>query len=187
MLTKRAWIAIIAVPLLAASAGGAYAAPLNAIGIENQYADIIAQIGGPYVHAIAIETDPNTDPHEFEASPRIAEQIAAANLVVENGLGYDDWADKMLAATENPARRKINVQHVLNLPDATENPHLWYAPANMMAVADAIATSLATLDPAHAQSFEANAANFRRSLTPILNGIAPVSKSPSPNRSVMIC
>jgi zinc/manganese transport system substrate-binding protein len=150
----------------------AHAAALRAIGIENQYADIIAQIGGPYVNVTAIETDPNTDPHEFEVSPRIAADLAGADLVVENGLGYDDWADKMLAATPNPARRTINVQHVLGLPDTTENPHLWYGVGTMPAVADAIAASLAARDPAHATTYQANAAAFTTSLAPILTAIA---------------
>ena len=63
------------------------AAQIAAVGVENQYADVIAQIGGPYVQVTAIETDPNTDPHSFEISPRIAEQIAGCGLIVENGLG----------------------------------------------------------------------------------------------------
>jgi zinc/manganese transport system substrate-binding protein len=148
-------------------AGVAAAAPLRAIGIENQYADIIAQVGGTYVAVTAIETDPNTDPHEFEVSPRIAAELAGADLVVENGLGYDDWADRMLAATANPARQVIDVQRCLGLPDTTRNPHLWYDVARMPAVADAIAASLVRLDPAHARNFQANAERFAMSLVAV--------------------
>jgi len=161
-------IAALAVALLLGHATAGHAAPLQAIGIESQYADIIAQIGGPYVTVTAIETDPNTDPHEFEVSPRIAAALAGADLVVENGLGYDGWADKMLAATANPARQTINVQHILGLPDSTENPHLWYAVTSMPTLGDAIAAALAKLDPAHAQIFQANARKFEISLIPIM-------------------
>jgi zinc/manganese transport system substrate-binding protein len=165
-------IAAFAVPLLLACAAAGHAAPLAAIAIESQYADIIDQIGGPYVAVTAIETDPNTDPHEFEVSPRIAAELAVSDLVVENGLGYDGWADKMLAATANPARQTINVQDILGLPDSTENPHLWYAVTSMPSLAYAIAAALAKLDPPHAQIFQANARKFEISLIPVTAMIA---------------
>lgn len=158
----------------AASHGTAHAQPnaIQAIGVENEYADVISQIGGQYVQVTAIMTDPNTDPHSFEASPRIAAKIAAAGLVVENGLGYDDWADKMLAASPSAARKVINVQHLLNLPDSTPNPHLWYAPTTMPALAKALAADLSALQPAHAAYFQANAARFDASLKPWLAALA---------------
>ncbi len=150
----------------------AHAAPIQAVGAENQYADIIAQIGGPYVTVSAIESDPNTDPHSFEISPAIASQIASAQLVVENGLGYDDWAGKLLAATPSATRKIINVQHVLNLPDSTANPHLWYAPATMPAAANAITAALTALDPAHAANYQANNQKFLTSLNAETTAIA---------------
>ena len=50
---------------------------INAIGAENEYANVLAQIGGKYVHVCAIVSDPNTDPHTFEASPSVARRSAA--------------------------------------------------------------------------------------------------------------
>jgi zinc/manganese transport system substrate-binding protein len=149
----------------------AEAGPVAAMGVENEYADVIAQIGGPYVQVTAIETDPNTDPHSFEVSPRIAAQIAGCALLVENGLGYDGWADRMLAASPNPRRKVVNVQALEGLPDDTPNPHLWYDPKTMPAVAQVVAGDLAALDPAHAGFFRARAADFDASLKPWLAGI----------------
>jgi len=148
--------------------GQALAAPVAAIGAESQYADVVAQIGGPYVQVSAIETDPNTDPHSFEISPRIAEQIAGCALLVENGLGYDGWADKMLAASPSPGRKVINVQALEGLPDDTANPHLWYDPKTMPAVAKAVADDLAALDPEHKGYFRAHEAVFDGALKPWL-------------------
>ena len=147
-------------------------ATIKAIGVENEYADVISQIGGQYVRVTAIETDPNTDPHTFEVSPKVAAAFAGANLVVENGLGYDPWADKILSAAPNPARRLINVQHLLGRPDSTPNPHLWYDPATMPAVAKALAADLSALDPAHAAYFRANLVRFDASLAPWTAAIA---------------
>jgi zinc/manganese transport system substrate-binding protein len=154
--------------LLLALAGPlpAAAQTLRAVGIESQYADVIAQIGGRFVTVSAIETDPNTDPHTFEVSPQIAEQIAEADLIVENGLGYDSWADRMIAAAPNAGRLVINVQQLRGLADSTANPHLWYDPATMPAVADALATDLAELQPTHAAYFAGNAAAFKAALKP---------------------
>ena len=170
---------------LTLAAGPALAAGIPVVGIENEYADVIAQVGGPYVSVTAIETDPNTDPHTFEASPRVARQLAAARLIVENGLGYDSWADKLIAATQSPGRELINVQQLRGLPDSTPNPHLWYDPATMPAVAAAVAEDLSKLDPAHAAVFAANAKTFDASLKPWTQAMAAF-KAQHPNVPVAV-
>jgi zinc/manganese transport system substrate-binding protein len=138
---------------------------ITAIGAENEYADVIAQIGGKYVNAEAIMSNPNTDPHTFEASPAVAREITAAQLVVQNGVGYDTFMSTIENADPGSGRKVITVQDLLGLPDSTPNPHLWYNPTTMPAVANAIAADLAALDPAHASYFKANAAVFIASLS----------------------
>lgn len=145
---------------------------IQAVGAENEYANVISQIGGRYVQVSAIESNPNTDPHTFEASPSVAREIEAAKLVVQNGLGYDTWASKIEAASPNPERKVIDVQHLLGLPDSTPNPHLWYKPTTMPAVAKAIASDLSQLEPAHAKYFQANDHAFDVSLDPWYQAIA---------------
>ena len=137
-----------------------------AIGVESQYADVLAQVGGPYVTARAILSNPNTDPHSFEASPRIAREVAGASVVVMNGLGYDAWIQRIMAAAPNAQRQVIDVRELLGLPRDTVNPHLWYDPRTMPAVAEAAARAFAALDPPHAAFFHANAQRFAASLGP---------------------
>jgi zinc/manganese transport system substrate-binding protein len=177
----RSGVLAVALPLAAAllasacssssgTAGGgtaaaASAAKITAIGAENEYADVIAQVGGRYVQASAIMSNPNTDPHTFEASPAVAREIAAAKLVVQNGVGYDDWATTIENAAPSDGRQVINVQQLLKLPDSTPNPHLWYEPSTMPKVASAIAAGLGQIDPAHASYYKANAAKFTASLS----------------------
>ena len=139
---------------------------IKAVGVENMYADVISQIGGKYVQVQAIETDPNTDPHTFEVSPKVAREIAGAQLIVVNGLGYDDWAGKMISASHMPNRKVINVQRLLGLPDDTANPHLWYDPKTMPVVAKAIADGLSALLPDRTTYFHANVDKFIASLEP---------------------
>jgi zinc/manganese transport system substrate-binding protein len=146
------------------AAAGASVAKITVIGAENEYADVIAQVGGKYVQASSIMSNPNTDPHTFEASPAVAREITGAKLVVQNGVGYDDWATTIENADPGDGRQVINVQQLLGLPDNTANPHLWYKPTTMPAVANAVATDLGQIDPAHAAYYKANAASFTASL-----------------------
>jgi zinc/manganese transport system substrate-binding protein len=145
--------------------GSASAGAIVAIGAENQYADVIGQVGGKYVRATAIMSNPNSDPHTFEASPQVAQQISAAQLVVQNGLGYDGFMNTIENAAGSGGRKVIDVQQLLGLPDSTPNPHLWYKPGTMASVASAVARDLGAIQPAHAAYFKANAAAFTSKLT----------------------
>jgi zinc/manganese transport system substrate-binding protein len=154
------------------TAAAASTTKITAIGAENEYADVISQIGGRYVNVSAIMSNPNTDPHTFEASPAVAREVTAAQLIVQNGVGYDTWATTIENADPSGSRKVINVQQLLGLPDSTPNPHLWYKPTTMPAVANAVAADLGQIDPAQASYFKANAASFIASLTAWNNAIA---------------
>jgi zinc/manganese transport system substrate-binding protein len=147
-------------------------AAIVAVGAENQYANVISQIGGKYVHVTAIESNPNTDPHTFETSASVAQLVSTASLVVQNGLGYDSYMNKIEAAAPNPHRKVIDVQTLLGLPDSTPNPHLWYKPSTMPAVARAVASDLASIQPSQASYFRARAAAFGSSLQPWYQALA---------------
>ncbi|MGH3254758.1 MAG: metal ABC transporter solute-binding protein, Zn/Mn family [Streptosporangiaceae bacterium] len=169
----------LAVALLAGACSSSSALPsasggdaIVAVGAENEYANVIAQVGGKYVQASAIMSNPNTDPHTFEASASVAREVSAAQLVVQNGVGYDTFMNTIENAAPNSSRNVIVVQDLLGLPTDTPNPHLWYKPSTMPAVANAIAAGLAAIAPAHASYFKANAAAFISSLAAWDNAIA---------------
>jgi zinc/manganese transport system substrate-binding protein len=143
-----------------------------AVGAENEYASVLSQIGGKYVSVSSILDNPNTDPHTFEASPSVAEEIARAQIVVQNGVGYDGFMNKIESASPSSNRTVIVAQRVLDLPADTPNPHLWYSPRTMPAVAMVIAKDLVKLDPTHASYFQKNLAIFDTSLQPWLRAIA---------------
>ncbi|HEX6451463.1 MAG TPA: zinc ABC transporter substrate-binding protein [Trebonia sp.] len=177
-------------PSSAAASGGNSAAAAStskivAIGAENEYADVIGQVGGKYVQASAIMSNPNTDPHTFEASPAVARNLSNAKLIVQNGVGYDDWATTIENAAPSDGRQVINVQQLLHRPDNTPNPHLWYDPKTMPAVANAVAADLGQIDPAHAAYYKANAATFTKSLSAWTGAIAAF-KSAHPNTPVAV-
>ena len=155
-----------------ASAAGNGGGKVAIVAGENEYGNVASQIGGPYVSVFSVDSNPNTDPHTYEATPSVAQQIAKANLLIENGVGYDTFMDTLASASPNPDRKVINVQRLLRLPASTPNPHLWYDPKTMPAVARALATDLAALEPAHASTFRANEAKFVGSLRPWMQAIA---------------
>ena len=169
-------ITAVGLGLLACACSSAASTPGNkpivAVGAENEYANVIAQIGGRYVAVTAIMSNPNTDPHSFEASPSVARVVSSAQLIVQNGIGYDAFMNTIEAASPDPKRKVIEVQHILKLPDSTPNPHLWYDPDTMPAVARTVAAYLSGLEPAHGSYFRANLARFERSLKPWLAAIA---------------
>ena len=171
-------VSAVGVALLASACSSALgsthaaAGVIVAVGAENEYANVIAQVGGKYVQVSAIMSNPNTDPHTFEASASVAREVSAAQLVVQNGVGYDTFMNTIENAAPNSARKVIVVQNLLGLPAGTPNPHLWYKPSTMPAVANAIAADLEAIQPAHASYFKANAAAFTASLTAWNNAIA---------------
>jgi zinc/manganese transport system substrate-binding protein len=84
--------------------------------------------------------------------------------VVQNGIGYDTFMNKIESAAPSATRKVIVVQNLLGLPDSTPNPHLWYSPRTMPAVARAVAADLSKMQPAHAGYFAANLHKFDASL-----------------------
>jgi zinc/manganese transport system substrate-binding protein len=168
-LAAPAGSAAAAAPISLSSGGGS---PVPVVAAENEYGDVASQVGGRYVQVSSIESNPNTDPHSYEVSPRVAGEVSGARLVIQNGVGYDAFMSKIESASPSSSRLVINVQHLLGLPDSTPNPHLWYRPTTMPRVATSVAADLAKLDPGHAAYFEANARRFIRSLGPWMTAIA---------------
>jgi zinc/manganese transport system substrate-binding protein len=166
-------VTLVAVGSAGATPAGANTPKVvNAIGAENEYANVLGQIGGRYVHVSSILNNPNTDPHTFESSPSVAREVSAAQLIVQNGVGYDTFMNKIESASPNAHRKVIVAQNVLGLPTDTPNPHLWYDPKTMPTVAAVMASDLSALQPAHAAYFQSNLAKFNASLTPLHDAIA---------------
>ncbi|HVA09851.1 MAG TPA: zinc ABC transporter substrate-binding protein [Acidimicrobiales bacterium] len=154
------------------SAGAASPVVIRAIGVENEYASVISQLGGRYVTVSSILNNPNTDPHTYEVSASVAQEVGRADLIVQNGVGYDAFINNIETAQPSRARRVIVAQHVLGLPDSTPNPHLWYSPRTMPAVASAITQTLSRLAPTQSAYFQSRLHSFDHSLGPWLRAIA---------------
>ena len=121
---------------------------LAVVAAENFYGDVARQIGGNGVDVVSIMNNPDQDPHLFETTPGVVRQIADARIVIVNGADYDPWMEKLLTAAPRPGRIVVNAAELMHRKPG-DNPHLWYDPATMPAVAKALAAAFAAADPAH--------------------------------------
>jgi zinc/manganese transport system substrate-binding protein len=144
------------------------------VAAENFYGDIARQIGGEQVEVVSIMNNPDQDPHLFETTPGIVRQIAAARIAVLNGADYDPWMEKLLAAAPRPNRIVITAAQLTGKKTG-DNPHLWYDPATMPAVAKALAAALSAADPVHKNDYEARLKTFIASLKPLNDKIAALA------------
>jgi zinc/manganese transport system substrate-binding protein len=138
-------------------------AKLGVVAAENFYADIVRQIGGDRVEVSSVLSNPNQDPHLFETTPTIVRQIAAAQIVIFNGAGYDSWMGKLLESAPRADRTVVAVAELVNKKEG-DNPHLWYEPTTMPTVARALATAFSRSDPAHAADYAVRLQAFIGSL-----------------------
>ena len=157
---------LAAAAAVALTSAPALAEPVKVVAAENFYGDVAAQIGGDYVAVTSILSNPDDDPHLFEASASTAKALVDAKIVVVSGADYDPWMEKLLGANKAPGRREILVATLAH-KKAGDNPHLWYNPATMKAVGNTLGVDLAIVDPAHRGDYQKGATAFAASLEPL--------------------
>ncbi|WP_176051626.1 zinc ABC transporter substrate-binding protein [Burkholderia sp. BCC1644] len=165
------WLAAAVAALSLAAPAFAQAATVNVVAAENFYGDVATQIGGSHVAVTSILSNPDQDPHLFEASPKTARALQHAQVVIYNGADYDPWMGKLLGASKQAKRATIVVADLVG-KKAGDNPHLWYDPATMPAAARAIAAALGRADPANKAEYDANLQKFVASLKPVDDKVA---------------
>jgi zinc/manganese transport system substrate-binding protein len=139
-------------------------APVDVIVSVDQWGDIVSELGGACTNVKTVLASSSVDPHDYEPSPADASSFAGAKLVVVNGADYDHWASD-LAATSAKNAPVISAAEVTRTADGA-NPHLWYSPAAVTAVADAVTAELAKIDPAAAGYFTERRAAFSTTMQP---------------------
>lgn len=141
---------------------------LTVVAAENFWGNIASQLGGSHVNVTSIISDPNADPHLYESNAANAAAVAKARVVIVNGVGYDDFMNKMLANSKNSDRRTVTAATILGVTDPGANPHLWYDIPRVHLVAEKITASFEAEDPAHKADYQANLKKFDASLQPLL-------------------
>ena len=192
---RAALVGTIAITALAlagcsSSAPAASTDGLSVVASTNVYGSIAESIGGDLVTVKSLITSAAQDPHSFEASAQDQLTLSKADLVIENGGGYDPFIDTLLKASSSDAA-VVNASEASGLLEAdhdddatsTESPsakadddheghdhvegfneHVWYSFHGMEHVAEAIADQLSTLDSANKSTYEANLDAFTAKL-----------------------
>jgi zinc/manganese transport system substrate-binding protein len=137
----------------------ASAAKLPVVAAENFWGSLASQLGGDRVQVRSIINSPDTDPHAYEATPADGRRVASARYVIYNGIGYDPWAPKVLAANPQAGRVVLNVGNLVGVKEGG-NPHRWYSPPDVLKVVDQITADYKRLDPADASYFDQRKSAF---------------------------
>jgi zinc/manganese transport system substrate-binding protein len=181
------------------AAGEAGADTISVVASTNVYGQIAEEIGGDLVDVTSIVSNESQDPHSFEPSARDQLAVSKADLIIENGGGYDAFIDAMIESSGSEAPVVTAVEYSHSYPeneghdaepedhahDHSEdghdhehiegfNEHVWYDPHTVAHVAEAIAAELAELDPDHADEFSANAEAFATEVEGIEAGLAEI-------------
>jgi len=149
-------------------------APIPVVAAENFWGSLVTQLGGTQTSVTSIVTDPNTDPHEYEANTTDAVLITNAQLVIVNGVGYDDWALKLIQADGDTNQVVLNVGDLNNVSVTggivTGNPHMWYNPVYVNRTVAAMYSDLAAIRPSERGYFSANYATLNASFGTLYSG-----------------
>ena len=140
----------------AATSGGT----LQVVAAENFWGSIAAQLGGDRVHVTSVITSPATDPHDYEPTAADARTMAGAKFAIVNGIGYDPWASKLIAANPVSGRAVLTVGDLVGIK-AGGNPHRWYSPSDVQKVIREIVRTYTKLDPKDAAYFKQQEARFQ--------------------------
>jgi zinc/manganese transport system substrate-binding protein len=164
---------LIIAGLLLSAAGlpPALAASLKVVAAENFYGDVAMQIGGSAVAVSSILSNPDEDPHLFEISPAVGRDVSAARVVIYNGIDYDPWMERILGAVRSTDRQTIVVARLVGRKTG-DNPHIWYDPETMLALAQKLSQILAVADPENREAYQQRLLSFEQSLQPIETKIA---------------
>ena len=181
-------------PTAGSSRGTAGDGVVDVVASTSVYGDIVSSVGGDKVRVSSIISRTSQDPHSYEATTQDKLAVSKAELVVENGGGYDAFIDTLAADTGLDRSSVINAVDVSGL--ATESPaaaspdsaghthehtglneHVWYSLPAMSRLADAVADKLGSLEPDSAQTFRTNAAAFKDSLGTLETRLAAIKSS----------
>lgn len=132
---------------------------IEVVVAENFWGSIASQAGGSHVHVTSLIVDPNADPHSYDPTNANARTVADAQYVIFNGAGYDPWMNKLLQSNPASGRKELNIGD-FNGKHTGDNPHMWYNPDYVTAVANKIRDDLKSLDTGDASAFNSSTQTF---------------------------
>lgn len=176
--------AVLVIGLLSAcgSSDKASSSKIKVVAAENFYGEIAEAVGGDNVEVTSLLTNPDADPHDYEPTPDASKAIDAAQVVIFNGIGYDEWTQKLIDASGDAAGKTvIRVASDVMGRQEGDNEHVWYNPETMPKYADYLAGELGKLDPAHKDDYIERAEAYKATLASFESEVAALKQaSPLP-------
>lgn len=151
---------------------------IKVVAAENFYGEVLQAVGGERVEVTSLLTSPEQDPHEYEATPADSKAVADARYVLYNGIGYDEWMEKLLNASKS-TKTSVAVGSDVMGKKLGDNPHIWYDPATMTKLTERVAHDLGELDPAHASEYQQRATAYLDSLKPLTDKVNQLKQTSS--------
>jgi zinc/manganese transport system substrate-binding protein len=168
----RTILVCVAGSLLATACGTTGDGRVRVVASTNVYGDIVRQIGGDHVSVTSVLSDPDADPHLFEPRTGNGLAVARADVVVQNGVGYDTFMTRLEDAAPNGKRRVVTIADVLGVHGNDSNPHLWYDVSSLGRIADAIEHALTRADPTHRRAYAAGRRRFAAAAARLRKAVA---------------
>lgn len=145
--------------------------PIRVVTGLNFYGEVAKHVAGQHGQVTSFINSSAVDPHDYQLGAKQAEEVAKSNVVIKNGVGYDNWMNKLVKASGNQDAKVVNVGKIVGKKNG-DNEHLWYRPTTVKQLANALASQYSKLDPNHAKEYRANVHRYIASLKPLDQQIA---------------
>lgn len=153
--------------------------PIQVVTGMNFYGEVAQQVAGNHGKVTSFINNPSVDPHDYQPGTKQAQELGRANIIIENGVGYDSWMNKLIKSSGNSKARVVNVSHLVGKKNG-DNEHIWYQPATVKKLATDLATQFGKIDPQHKADYQKNAHRYLASLKPLDREIAKVRRQVNP-------
>ena len=155
--------------------------PIRVVTGLNFYGEVAKHVAGQHGQVTSFINSSAVDPHDYQPGAKQAEEVAKSNVVIENGVGYDNWMNKLVKASGNQDAKVVNVGKIVGKKNG-DNEHLWYRPTTVKQLANALASQYSKLDPNHAKEYRANVHRYIASLKPLDQQIAKEKQQVNPQK-----
>ena len=141
---------------------------VSAVATYSILGDLVENVGGQNVELTTL-VGPDADAHTFEPAPSDNAGLAEADVVFENGLGFETWLDELYRSSGSNAERVVVTEDVDPMPLIEEDhghepreydPHVWHDPANAVVMVESIREALTEADPENSEAYRRNAEEY---------------------------
>lgn len=156
--------------------------PIRVVATYSILGDLVRNIGGEQID-LTVLVGPEGDAHTYEPTPQDSRALANADIVFENGLGFEVWLEPLVQASQSKARRVVVTEFIkprelVVSNDRTEiDPHVWHLPENAMLMIQSITEAFEQADPDHAQNYKQRTESYLKELKVLNDWIATQTAS----------